>query len=87
MRKSLNKAPAMFCQPAECIDLGKSLWLWELLYCTYIFSAGMDPFMGYVMHQVYNLQLEKLTLGGFQLQIEFPEALKHDEYALQVFLF
>ena len=78
MSKSLNKAPVMLCQPAECADLGESLWHWKLLYRTYIFPAGVDLFAGYMMHQVHNLRLEKRTLGGFQLQVELPEALKHN---------
>ena len=78
MSKSLNKVPIMPHQSTECTDLGESLCHWELLYCTYILPAGVDPFTGYMMCQVHNLQLEKWTLGGFQLQVELPEVLKHD---------
>ena len=68
----------MPCQPTEHADLGESLWHWEHLYHVYIFPAGADSFMGYVMCQVHNIWLEEWTLGGFQLQVVLPEVLLHD---------
>ena len=57
MSESLNKASVMSHKPTECVDLGESLLHWELIYRMHIFPAGTNPFMGYVMCQVHNLQL------------------------------
>ena len=59
MSESFNKAPVVPHKPAECADLGESLWHRELLYHVYIFPAGADPFTGYVMCQVHNCRLEE----------------------------
>ena len=78
MSKPLNEVPVMSHQPTECMDLGESLQHWELFYHMHVFFTGMDPLMGNVMCQVYNLGLEKQKLGGFQLQVELMEAFKYD---------
>ena len=53
--ESLDKAPVMTRESAECMDLGKGLLHRELLHHTDIVSAGADPLVGNMMLEVYNL--------------------------------
>ena len=55
MSESLDEVPLMVHKSAECADLGEGLWHGELLHCMYIFLAGMDPLVGNMMHEVYDL--------------------------------
>ena len=57
--ESLDEASVVSCQPTKCMDMGEGFWHWELLYCVHIFSAGMDPLMGYMVHQVNNRRLKE----------------------------
>ena len=53
--KSLNKAPVMTHESAECTDLGEGLWHQEPLHYTHVFLTGADPLVRNMMCKVYDL--------------------------------
>ena len=84
--KSLNKVPVMPHQPTKCMDLGVGLRHQKLLHCAHILMTGTDSVTQDMMCQVHNFQLEKQTLGWFQLQSELAKPFKYNAEMLQMFL-
>ena len=44
---------------------------------SYVFVAGADFFLRYMMCEVYYFGLEEGTFGGFQFEVKFAEALQY----------
>ena len=76
----------MASQSAECPNLRKSFWHRELFNRVHVIFARTHTFLGDMVRQIDNFQLEEVAFRGLQLQIEFSEALEHHSQAFQVLL-
>ena len=72
-------------QPTKCSYLGVGFWHGELQDGSYNLVTWVNSFLRHMMCKIYYLRLEKGTLGGFQLEIEFSEVLQYYPKTLQVF--
>ena len=69
-------------QAQKALDLNVGLGWSEFSHSFQVLFAGSYTFLGDMMNQIVYFIPEEFTLGWLELQVVFPEVLKHNVQAL-----